>query len=504
MLKDTPERRKEIREEIKKSSKEEFILEEMKRLGMWPDNNGKPLLSEHLIKRRGELRREISELSKKNNRYLNRETELNKYKKERLRLSKEKQKLNKQRRKDERLAKAQSRKLAMQKDITYLGKRYSHQLHLKESDLDTLARNHLPITQDITGLSKALNISVSDLRYLSYDRKLNKVSHYQTYGIRKKSGGIRKIAAPKPRLKAAQRAILDNILSKLEPSSYAHGFTPKRSILTNALPHIGAGVVVNMDLKNFFPTIDYKRVYGFYKKLGFSPQIATVLSLICTIPEEEKIKVHGVEWNLNRGTRHLPQGAPTSPMLTNLICRRMDHRMAGIAKNLGFRYTRYADDMTFSGPASARANIKKLKWQTLSVIKDEDFVLHPDKTHIMPNGHRKEVTGIVVNNKINIPRKKLKAFRATLYQIEKDGPIGKSWGDPSVDVLSSIEGYARYIYMVNSDKGKQYLAQVKRIKNKYDPKPKKLFRKKTSTTNTNSGNNGSNGSASKKPWWKLW
>lgn len=501
MLNDSPERRKQIREELKKTSRDEFILAEMKRLGMWPDNDGKPQLSEQLIKRRGELHREISELSKRNNRYLNREAELNRYKKERLRKSKEQQKLNKQKRKDQRLAKAQSRKLAMQKDITYLGKRYSHQLHLKESDLDTLAKNHLPITQDVVGLAKVLNVSVNDLRYLSYDRKLNKVSHYQTYGIRKKSGGIRKISAPKSKLRAAQRAILDNILSKLEPSNYAHGFTPGRSILTNALPHIGAGVVINMDLKNFFPTIDYKRVYGFYKKLGFSPQIATVLSLICTIPEEEKIKVHGVEWYLNNGIRHLPQGAPTSPMLTNLICRRLDQRMAGIAKNLGFRYTRYADDMTFSGPASARQNIKKLKWQTLSVIKDEDFILHPDKTHIMPNGHRKEVTGIVVNNKVNIPKKKLKAFRAVLYQIEKDGPQGKYWGDPRVDVLSSIEGFARYIYMVNSEKGKHYLNQVARINKKYKPRPKKIFRKKTSTE-TNQKND--SGKTSKKPWWKIW
>jgi len=497
---DSPERRRQLREELRRTSRDEFILKEMKRLGYWPENKEKPTVAEELIQRRGELSREISELSKKNKKYENKEAVLNKFKKERLRKSKEQQKLNKQKRKDQRLAKAQSRKLAMQKDITYLGKRYSHQLKHKDCDLDLLAKYHLPITQDIAGLASTLKVTVNDLRYLSYDRKLAKASHYISYGIKKKSGGIRKISAPKPKLKATQRAILDELLSKLKPSKYAHGFVPSKSIVTNAVPHLGSAVVVNMDLKDFFPTIDYKRVYGFFKKLGYSPQQATVLSLICTIPEEQKIKVHGQDWYLNNGKRHLPQGAPTSPMITNLICRKMDLRMAGIANKLGFIYTRYADDMTFSGPESSRKNIQKLKWQTKSIIKAEDFKLHPDKTKVMPNGHRKEVTGIVVNDKLSIAAPKLKAFRALLYQIEKDGPNGKIWGNPDVDLLTSIEGFARYVYMVNPAKGAKYLSQVKRINAKYKPKVskvKKLFNRDKSK-DTDKKDQG------RKPWWKIW
>ncbi len=486
------DRQKRLREEIRKTSRNEFILKEMKRLGLWPEDQEEPKLTEALIKRKGELSREIHELAKKNQKYQNKEATLNRIKKERLLKSREQQKLNKQKKKEEREAKLHARAEEMKRDITYIGKRYSHQLKDKECDLDRLAQNNLPPTKSLEELAQLLNVTVNDLRFLSYDRRLNKISHYVSYGIKKKSGGVRKISAPKPKLKFVQRAILDNLLSKLNPSKYAHGFVPNKSIVTNALPHIGSSIIINMDLKDFFPSIDYKRVYGFFKSLGYSPQISTVLALICTIPDEQPILVHGQKWHINNGHRTLPQGAPTSPMITNLICRKMDRRMAGIANKLGFTYTRYADDMTFSGPKSSRANIQKLKWQTHSVIKDEDLQLHPDKTKVMPNGHRKEVTGLVVNKNLNVPRKKLKAFRALLFQIEKDGLAGKTWGNPEVDLLYSIEGFAKYIYMVNPEKGKQYLNQVNRIINKHRPKPKGIFGKKKTPQQGS------------KPWWKFW
>lgn len=500
MKQDTPNRREEIRQEVRKTSREEFILKEMKRLGMWPDNEEAPTLQESLIKERSKLSKEIRELSKKNTRYENREAELNKYKKERLKKSKEKQQLNKQKKKEEAEARKKERVEALGKDITYLGKRYSHFLKGTDCDTDLLSKNDLSNIADVASLAKALDVSVYELRFLSFDRKLSKHNHYVTYGIKKKSGGIRIISAPKPRLKKAQKAILENILYKLQPSEYAHGFVKNKSIVTNAQPHVGASVVVNMDLKDFFPTLDYPRIFGFYRKIGFSAQLATILSLICTIPVNETIKVHGEIWYLNNeDKRLLPQGASTSPMLTNLICRRMDYRLAGIAKKLGFTYTRYADDMTFSGGVATRANINKLKWQVRSVIRDEDFELNLKKTHVMVPGHRKEVTGIVVNEKLNISRKKLKAFRALLFQIEKDGLQGKTWGDPNVDTLSSIEGFARYVYMVNPQKGKTILSRVNSISDKYRPKsnPTLLGAITKTIKKVLDGN-------PDKPWWKVW
>ncbi|MEL6989339.1 MAG: reverse transcriptase domain-containing protein, partial [Bacteroidota bacterium] len=272
MKRDTPERRKQIREEIKKTSRQAFIMKEMKRLGFWPNTKDKPTLQEQLIERRTTLQQEIRELSKKNNRYENREAALNQYKKERLRKSKEQQKLNKQKRKEAHEAKQVQRREAMGKDIHYLGKRYSHLLKETQCDQDALAKNQLGHIHDVASLSNALGISVYDLRFLAYDRKLSKHSHYITYGIKKKSGGIRKISAPKPKLKKVQRAILENILYKMLPSKYAHGFVKDKSIVSNALPHMGSSIVINMDLQDFFPTIDYPRVFGFFKSIGFSPQ----------------------------------------------------------------------------------------------------------------------------------------------------------------------------------------------------------------------------------------
>ena len=498
MAQDTPGRREQIRKEIRKTSREEFILKEMKRLGYWPDNKDKPEQQEELILRRRELSKEISELSKEHKLYENKEAALNRYKKERLAKSREKQKLNKQKKADEKKVRQIARKREMHKNIDYLGKRYSNQLKKTDSDLEQLAKHNLPKITDIKSLAQLLGITVEELRFLSYDRKLNQVSHYITYGIKKKSGGIRKITAPKPKLKRVQRSILDKLLSKVDINLAAQGFMIGKSIVSNAVPHIGAGIVINMDLKDFFPTISFKRIFGLYKKLGFSPQISTVLALICTIPEEEKLRVHGKEWYLNSEKRYLPQGAPTSPMLTNIICRKLDSRLTGIAKQLGFRYTRYADDMTFSGPTTIRKNINKLKWQVRSVIKDEDFILHPDKTKVMVNGHRKEVTGITVNEVLNVPSKKLKDFRALLYQLEKDGPKDKYWGDPSVNLFESIEGYARFVNMVNPTKGKKLIAQVKSINKKYKPKGirKQIFKevKDRAQTKQKSG----------KPWWKIW
>lgn len=497
---DTPQRRAQIRKQIKETSKDEFILSEMKRLGMWPENKEQPKLTEHIINRRGELQREITVLNKEQKIYEDKEAYLNKIRKERMKRSREQQKLNKQKRIDKKLAKKNAKKLAMANDINYIGKVYSRRLQEKECDLEALAKNKLPIIQDVIGLANELGVPVKDLRFLCYDRKLSKVSHYIQYGIKKKSGGIRKISAPKPKLKKTQRAILDKLLSRMIIHPKAHGFVPSKSIVTNAIPHIGEDIVINMDLKDFFPTIDYKRVFGMFHKLGFSPQISTILSLICTMPQEEKIKVHGQIRYLNNGKRLLPQGAPTSPMITNIICRRMDARMEGIATNLGFTYTRYADDLTFSGLKSTRNKVNKLLWQVKSVIKAEDFKVHPSKTKIMSNGQCKEVTGIVVNKKANISKKKLKAFRALLFQLEKDGLEGKSWGE-APDVLNSIQGYARYVYMVNPKKGKKYLAQVNTLTNKYRPKPKEKIFTKQKTKPTSDRTKAGGGD---KSWWKFW
>lgn len=496
---DSNERRAQLREEIRNSSRDAFILSEMKRLGFWPEGEDKPHVAEQLINRQRELGQEIRELTHQHRQYQNEESILNRYRKERLKKSRETQKANKKRREDERLVKKAAWKRTQQTDITFIGEHYSKNIHNKENNLERFAQLGLPIVQDVQLLCKVLNTTVSELRFLAYFRRVSTVSHYMNYTISKKDGSLRHISAPKPRLKKVQRAILDELLSKLTIDSSAHGFCTNRSILTNAKPHLSADVVINLDLKDFFPTITYPRIWGLFKSLGFSDQLSTILALICSQSDQSEVIVDDQHYHLSSIERHLPQGAPTSPAITNLICRRLDRRLTGVARKLGFQYTRYADDMTFSGSNDKRDKINALKWQIRAVLKSEDFILHPDKTHIMTNGMRKEVTGIVVNDKPSINRKKLKQFRALLHQIELNGPDGKSWGQ-SDDLFASIMGYARFVNMVDSKKGKKYLTQVKTICAKHAPhlvatKKKKILSSKKQDKNTNEN---------KKPWWKFW
>ncbi|MEN0048946.1 MAG: reverse transcriptase family protein, partial [Bacteroidota bacterium] len=175
------------------------------------------------------------------------------------------------------------------------------------------------------------------------------------------------------------------------------------------------------------------------------------------------------------------QGAPTSPAITNIICRRLDRRMAGTAKRLDFRYSRYADDLSFStSELAGQEKIGQLLWQMRQIVQDEGFTLHPDKLQIMRKGKQREVTGIVVNEKANISRKKLKQFRAVLHQIEQNGPIGKSWGKGK-NLYLSLQSFAAYVAMVNPTKGEKLVERVKNIRQRYDPNLKRSRKRLLST-----------------------
>jgi RNA-directed DNA polymerase len=197
--------------------------------------------------------------------------------------------------------------------------------------------------------------------------------------------------------------------------------------------------------------------------------VATALALLCTEPEIDEVELDGETYFVARGPRHLPQGSPASPGITNLLCRRLDRRLEGLAQSLGFTYTRYADDLTFSakGYNASSVNVGKLLRAVADIIKHEGFDLHPDKTRVMRRGRRQEVTGVVVNDQMGVDRETLRKFRATLYQIEKDGPAGKKWGSGATNLLSAIHGYASFVAQVDPDKGRALLAQVGRIHDKY-------------------------------------
>jgi retron-type reverse transcriptase len=311
------------------------------------------------------------------------------------------------------------------------------------------------------------------------------------------------------RLKRAQHWILEHLLSRHWVHDAAHGFRKERSIVSNARPHVGAEIVINLDLKDFFPTVTYKRVKGLFRSFGYSESVSTICALLCTEPREVAVDVDGQRFHVAMTERFLPQGAPTSPAITNLLCRALDSRLSRIAEKLGYRYTRYADDLTFSGPRESNPGrlMRRIHW----VVENEGFSVHPDKTRVFRKARRQEVTGVVVNETCTISRATLKKFRAVLFQIEKDGPAGKTWGG-SADVIAAVEGFANYVAMVNSEKGAPLQARARALVDKHGKRPQPKPRRKPpegpvgEAQDRRPADEGEEpgAPAKKKPWWKLW
>jgi hypothetical protein len=455
-------KRQELYDRIRASSKDEVILEEMKRLGFWPNDSERPNLSETLIQRKGELERELNQLVKKQQLYADPEAAMKAMRKQRMAESKQRQKENRERRITERHEKALRWHERRQQQILYLGEGVSAGLDDTRYDTKKLDHHQLPHLATAKELSEAMGISLTELRFLSYSRDITRINHYQHFTLPKKTGGERLISAPMPRLKRAQYWILANILEKIPLHDAAHGFRAGRSIVTNAQPHCQAHIVLNHDFKDFFPTLKYPRIRGLYRSLGYGEQVATILALLTTEADRQQVELDGDHYYVKQGERYLPQGAPSSPALTNLLCRRLDARLQGAARSLGFHYTRYADDLTFSGDRDSAKKLRKLQWRLEQIVAEEGFLLHPEKHRVMRDNTQQEVTGIVVNEKPSIDRKTLRRFRALLHRMERQGPEGCYWGE-SPHVLSAVKGYANFVAMVDERKGRHYLEQIKRI-----------------------------------------
>jgi len=465
-----PRTRQELYDRIRATSKDEFVLQEMIRLGFWPTAGTVPEDPADEVRRRAELQRQLERLHEQNRHLYNEQALIKELRLRRLAESKRKRQETKERRERERLARAEAWKQEKTRSIVYVGEGVSAGLGKREGKPERLKEFGLPIFSSAAELAAAMKLSVGALRFLCFSRKTANISHYVRFRIPKKTGGERVISAPMPRLKAAQAWVLHEILEKPALHEAAHGFVRGRSIVSNARPHVGHALLINVDLKDFFPTVGYPRVKGLFQSLGYSEEVATLLGLLCTEPDVEELVLDGRRYYVAQGERHLPQGAPTSPAITNLLCRRLDRRLQKMADELGFVYTRYADDLTFSAKSEDIGQAAEVLRRLRGIVAHEGFVIHPDKTRVLRRGRRQEVTGVVVNHKPGVPRDVLHRFRATLFQIEKDGPAGKRWG-ACKDVLASIRGFASYVRMVDPTRGAPLCARVDALIAKHAGKP---------------------------------
>lgn len=267
------------------------------------------------------------------------------------------------------------------------------------------------------------------------------LSDYKVMRIPKASGGWRVILEPNPELKEKQRKVLKWLMARrISPGPYAHAFVRYRSIKTHTSRHVGKKVIVRMDVKDFFPSITTPMILAALIREGVSKEHAERIVELCTVDDR------------------LPQGAPTSPFLANVVFKSLDFRLAGLARKFCQQrfqtsYSRYADDLIFS------SNDEKLHiiiHAVRKILESAGFLVNHKKTRVYRNGNRQIITGIVVNKFPNIPRKESRKFRAKLHNIKK--AIIKRTHD--VIDWAQIQGKAAYYNQINPVLGQRFLKEI--------------------------------------------
>jgi len=294
----------------------------------------------------------------------------------------------------------------------------------------------------------------ADLKRLGFRQGEAHFRHYYYRVVSKPAGGFRLIEAPKTRLRRIQRQILAEILEKVPMHPAVHGFVKGRSIKTFAAPHVGRRVVLRMDLQDFFPSFSSARIQAFVRTMGYPEPVADLLGGICTTVTPRDIWENAGRWDERElYTRpHLPQGAPTSPMLSNLCSFRMDCRLAGLARTIGAEYSRYADDLAFSGDDEAARSLERLPPYVAAIVAEEGFSVNHRKTRIMRQGVRQHLAGLVTNKRINVARVDFDRLKAVLTNCVRHGPESQN-REGHREFRAHLEGRVSFVEMVNPAKG---------------------------------------------------
>ena len=330
---------------------------------------------------------------------------------------------------------------------TFFGRGYSYAVSF---DKGAPSSPNLPKPRTFMEIAESLGLTTPQLQWLVYHRQVSSSDHYSRFEIPKRNGKTRIISSPKPAMRKAQSWIRENILSQLKYHDAAMAFRPSKSIVDNARIHAGSSVIIRIDLKDFFPSIGFARVLQLFQSLGYNGGTATVLALICTDSPRAKVVLDGLTQWAALSPRSLPQGAVTSPDLANLIAYNLDTRLSAYAEKSGWVYTRYADDLVISTKAE-KPNASGMVSAVTKICEGEGFQVNNDKTRIMRNPRRQTVTGLVVNDgKIRLSRKDLRRIRAFLHKCETQG-LEQTSKEIGKDAMSVAKGYFAYAFMVNPE-----------------------------------------------------
>jgi hypothetical protein len=319
-------------------------------------------------------------------------------------------------------------------------------------------------------LAAALGLGHGELAWLADERRMNaraadtKLSHYHHRWVPKSGGGWRLLEAPKPRLKRIQRWLLDEVLSRIPVSEVAHGFVPGRSVRTFVAPHVGRRVVVRMDLEDFFASVSRARVVALFRRVGYPRRVAGILAGLCTAPTPERVLAEHPRAAVDLGQRflanarlrdaHLPQGAPTSPAISNLAAWRLDRRLSALALGFGATMTRYADDLAFSGDKAFDTSMRFFVARVGAIAIDEGFGVNQRKTRVMRQGQRQTLCGVVVNDTANLRRRERDRLRATLFNVARFG-LDSQNRDGLPDFRRHLEGRVAWAVALNPSIGRR-------------------------------------------------
>ena len=309
---------------------------------------------------------------------------------------------------------------------------------LDAAELGSRAPSRWATAHDLT---QALALTLPELLWLAPDHAnwreastgVLPASHYRHRLMPKRAGGLRLLEAPLPQLAQVQRRILDLALASVPVHKAAHGFVRGRNVRSHVTPHAGHALLIRFDLRDFFTHIHATRVRALWRALGHTRAASDLLTRLTTTRtpaavRERLAESHGAlplaptlaqrraqDHRLQRA--HLPQGAPTSPALANLCAFGLDVRLSALARRFGAHYSRYADDLVFSGPAALHGQLPNLRAWVAAIVRDEGFALRADKTRAMPAHQRQQVTGVVLNAHPNLSRPQFDAMKARLHRL---------------------------------------------------------------------------------------
>jgi len=287
--------------------------------------------------------------------------------------------------------------------------------------------------------------------------------HYTYQWRAKPSGRARLLEKPKQRLRAIQRRILHEILDRVPPHEAVHGYRRGRSIVTAVAPHSGRRIVLHFDLRDFFPSVRRSRVHALFAALGYPAPVARLLTGLCTnvVPEDIwRVAPESMRHLLR--SPHLPQGVPTSPALANLCANSLDRRLAALARAVGANYTRYADDLTFSGDHDLERSARRFQVQVCILALEEGFEVQTRKSRFMRQGVRQQVGGIVLNQHPNLARNEYDRLKAVLFNCIRFGPDSQN-REQHGDFRAHLGGRVAYAAFINPARGQRLRSLFERI-----------------------------------------